>query len=409
MSLRVAIVADYLEEGWPSMDLVADMLLDQLRRRHAATIDATLVRPRMPQRLSRALAGRMGSSIVDRIAARQLHYPRVLAALPQTFDVYHVVDHSYGHLALGLPGERTMVTCHDVDAFRSILQPDDERRGWPYRRMTRRILDGVRRASRVACDSAATRDALETLGAIPAERLTVIPNGTDTGGRADADLEADREAALMLGPRGHLEVLHVGSTIPRKRIDVLLDAFAAVRASRPEARLIRVGGPFTAAQRIRARELGVLDAIAVLPFVDRVTLAAVYHRATVAMLPSEREGFGLPVVEALACGTPVVASDIPALREVGGDAVTFAPVGDISAWRDAVLGLADERDRDPAAWRARKAAGLARAAEFSWSRYADEVAAMYATVATAAPPAPAARAMRPGASVPQASPAQSAP
>ena len=63
-----------------------------------------------------------------------------------------------------------------------------------------------------------------------------------------------------------------------------------------------------------------LDAIVVLPFVDRATLAAVYRRAALALLPSEREGFGLPLVEALACGTPVVASDIPVLREVGGDA-----------------------------------------------------------------------------------------
>jgi glycosyltransferase involved in cell wall biosynthesis len=114
-----------------------------------------------------------------------------------------------------------------------------------------------------------------------------------------------------------------------------------------------------------------------LPFVDRTTLAAVYRRATLALLPSEREGFGLPLVEALACGTPVVASDIPVLREVGGSAASYCAVGDVSTWRDRIVALLGERDRAPAEWRARRQAGRARAAEFSWSRYTERVANLY--------------------------------
>lgn len=383
--LRVAVVADYLEEQWPSMDLVADMLLAHLQRRHAGGIAATLVRPRMPRRLSRLVRhdGREYSTF-DRILSRQWDYPRALRPLRQSFDVFHIVDHSYAHLARGLPAERTVVTCHDVDAFRAVLEPRDEPRSAPYRWMARRILTGLRRAARIACDSAVTRDALESLARIPAARLAVIPNGADSSAFLEVDIEADREAAQILGPRGRFELLHVGSTIPRKRIDVLLEVFAAVRALRPDARLIRVGGPFTAEQRVRARTLGIGAAVAVLPFLDRVTLAAVYRRAALALLPSEREGFGLPLVEALASGTPVVASDIPVLREVGADAVTFAPVADVPGWRDAVLGLLDERDRDPGRWAGRRSRGIARAADFSWSRYADDVVAMYQSVVLAA-------------------------
>src|SRR4029077_11597420 len=135
---------------------------------------------------------------------------------------------------------------------------------------------------------------------------------------------------------------------------ILLDVFAAVRSERKDARLIRVGGPFTAEQRVRARELGILDAIVVLPFVDRATLAAVYRRAALTLLPSEREGFGLPLVESLASGTPMVASDIPVLRELGQDAVGYAGLADVAAWRDAILALLAERDRDPERWRARQ-------------------------------------------------------
>ena len=131
----------------------------------------------------------------------------------------------------------------------------------------------------------------------------------------------------------------------------------ACGSARPDVRLTRVGGPFTAEQRVRARDLGVLDAIHVLPFVDRATLGAVYRRSALALLPSDREGFGLPIVEALAHGTPMVASDIPVLREIGSGAVTYCPVGGVSAdWVDTILRLLRERETDAAAWRARRTA-----------------------------------------------------
>lgn len=381
--LRVAVIADYAEEGWPSMDLVADMLMSHIEREHGRRIAPRLVRPRMPRRLTRvaALATRRRIRGFDRVAARHWDYPRVVAPLANAFDVYHIVDHSYAHLVHVLPASRTIATCHDVDAFRSVLEPREERRSAPYRWMTRRILSGLGRAARVACDSEATRRALIALAHLPEERLTVIPNGADTGGQPDADAAADVEAARLLGPRRVPELLHVGSTIERKRIDLLLDVFAAVRRNRPDVRLTRVGGPFTADQRVRARELGVTDAIVVLPFVDRATLAAVYRRSAVALLPSEREGFGLPLIEALACGTPVVASDIPVLREVGGAAATYCAVGDLDTWAETILRLLRERETDAGAWRARRDAGIARAQVFSWSRYTASVVDLYEHVA----------------------------
>ena len=389
--LRVAVIADYAEEGWPSMDLVADMLMAHLAAEHAQTVDATLIRPVMPMRLTRIAPGAGGPPAgLDRVAARIFDYPRVLAALPGSFDVYHLVDHSYAHLLHRLPAGRTLATCHDLDTYRSVLQPDEEPRSWPFRWMTRRILSGLRLAAHVACDSEATRTALVSLAEFPPERLSVIPNGTDTGGEPDADAAADVEAARMLGPRRGVELLHVGSTIPRKRIDVLLDVFAGLRVARPELRLTRVGGPFTAEQRLHARDIGVLDAIHVLPFVDRATLAAVYRRSALALLTSDREGFGLPIVEALACGTPIVASDIPVLREIGSGAVTYCPPGASADWVATILRLLHERETDAAAWRARRTAGLARAADFSWSRYTEDVVARYRAIAgrPAAEPAP---------------------
>jgi glycosyltransferase involved in cell wall biosynthesis len=102
----------------------------------------------------------------------------------------------------------------------------------------------------------------------------------------------------------------------------------------------------------------------------------------VALLTSDREGFGLPVVEALASGTPMAVSDIPVLREVGGDAVTYCPVGAVGAWSTAILALLDERARNPDAWEARRAAGRVHAANFSWSRYTADVVELYRALAT---------------------------
>lgn len=188
-------------------------------------------------------------------------------------------------------------------------------------------------------------------------------------------------AATLTGPAGSSDLLHIGSAIARKRIEVLLDILAQVATMRPDARLWRVGGPFTAAQAARVRQLGLGDRIRVLPFVTRPVLAALYRRAALVLLPSDREGFGLPVAEALACGTPILASDLPVLREVGGDASEYCPVGDAAAWTVRLVSLLEERDSNQHAWAERRRRGLARAALFSWAGYANAMEHLYLRVA----------------------------
>lgn len=381
-ALRVAVIADYLEEGWPSMDLVADMLFDRLQREHNTSVVPTLVRPPMRRRAGRLPIARGWTRNLDRLANRLWDYPRLVAGLARQYDVFHIVDHSYAQLVHRLPAERTLVTCHDLDTFRSILDPELERRTPMFRAMTRHILTGLRRAGHIACDSHATRDALVSKGGVAAERTTVVPNGPHPSCSPAPEPAADIDAARFLGPRGStVDLLHVGSTIQRKRIDVLLNVIASLRGAHRQLRLVRVGGPFTAAQQAQVRELGLGEAIIVLPALDRSTLAAVYRRSALLLMPSEREGFGLPVLEALACGTPVVASDVPALREVGGYAASYCPVEDIDAWHGTVTRLLDERSQMPAQWTLRRESGIRRASAFSWSRYATDVAALYARVA----------------------------
>ena len=375
---RVALLADYAEEGWASMDLVADMLAAEL-----PLVDrpptATLLRPVLRRRFSGARARSGWGFTADRVLGRYWDYPRWLRPRLREFDLFHVLDHSYAHLALDLPAGRVIMNCHDLDAFRSLLEPERERRSAAYRALAGRLLAGFRRASRVLCISEATRNAVLAYDLLPADRVEVAYLGVHPSCSMVPHPHADAAALGLLGAarRDAPELLHVGSTIPRKRIDVLLRAFATVRSQRPEARLVRAGGPLTPDQQALAERLGIAGSVVTLPFITRDVLAAVYRRAALVLQPSEAEGFGLPVAEAMSCGTLVVASDLPVLREAGGADTTYVPVGDAAAMGAAALALLAERDREPSAWNARRARGADWAARFSWRAYAERVSRAY--------------------------------
>jgi glycosyltransferase involved in cell wall biosynthesis len=206
--------------------------------------------------------------------------------------------------------------------------------------------------------------------------------GVDDVFFAPGNAAADRaDAALSPVPTDAIEILHVGSTVPRKRIDVLLRVCGALGRQIPQLRLTRIGEALTPDQQQILRDSGMLERTTMVNDVDEATLAALYRRATLVLQPSEREGFGLPVIEALASGTPVVASDLPVLREVGGSAVEYCPVGDVEAWCRIVTALVQERRDMPAQWAARCETGRRHARSFTWQRFASDVTRVYRHVA----------------------------
>ncbi len=362
------------------MDLIADMLLEMLPVVSPETIAATRLRPAMPRRFGRLplVGDHPRARLADRIMGRFRYYPQWLKRRANDFDVFHIVDHSYAHLVRVLPAQRTVVTCNDVDAILPVL-PGHKKTFDPPRILASRIIDGLGQAERVACISEATSARLLESGRMIPERVSVVYLGVHPACSPRPDAHWDAEADRRLGPR-RVELLHVGSTVPRKRIEALLKIFRGVLDRRTDVRLLRVGDPFTPDQEALAKELGVANAIVQLPFLARPELAAVYRRAALVLLPSDREGFGLPLVESMACGTPVLASAIPALIEVGGPLLTYCQPEDLTCWINTVLELLRQREEEPAAWESRRQLCLQSVSRFDWRSYAEEMTRTYQAV-----------------------------
>jgi glycosyltransferase involved in cell wall biosynthesis len=341
----IAVIHDMAEEGWPSMDQMGHLLTSRLPV-VAPRLTVTPVQHRMTRVFSPGPLGRVRPLFsADRVLNRMVLYPRkVKRAAVTGFDIYHIVDHSYAQLALALPEGRTIVSCHDIDTFRSLVEPDQDPRNPLFNLMTRRIAAGLRRAAVIVCVSQAAHDDLVRFKLANPERLRVVPNGIDPALLEEPPAAARARAAELLPPqRGVFDVLHVGNDIPRKRLDRLVDIVSTLHKRGHWIRLVRVGSPLRHATRQRMIELSLGDVVE-LPFVEHDVLRALYERCDLLLLTSDREGYGLPVLEAFAAGKPVVASDLPALRESSGGLARVVPPDSLHDWVAAieeVLGAGD--------------------------------------------------------------------
>ena len=248
---------------------------------------------------------------------------------------------------------------HDCLAFREPwAKPGREGRYW--RRWTRAA---VRRAPVVlAVSDFVAADCVRFLG-IPRERVQVVPNGVGrafTPGGA-GDVAAARAAvAEGLGVRGPY-ALQVGAGARHKARDHLAAAAAVLRATGRDITLV-----WTGAGTAGVRSDGVVGA----GMVDDAHLVALYRAAAVVCVPSAHEGFGLPVLEALACGAPVVAARATALVEVGGAATRFVTPGDVTELAATLAQVLDSPDDERVR---RREIGVAHASRYTWESAAVQV------------------------------------
>jgi glycosyltransferase involved in cell wall biosynthesis len=371
---RLAILPDFAEEGWLSMDLCAEMLIRELCGATAGRMVPKIVRPAFRRRLSRVpMFGRRKAAVnADRALNRYITYFFHVTRRVRGFEFFHVVDHSYAQLLHAVPAGCGGVFCHDLDAFRCLLEPEKETRpGW-YRALARHILAGLQKAALVFHATTHTASQLVRHGLFDPARLIHAPYGVAPEFLADSLVGA----SVCKIPVETPFLLHVGSCNARKRVDLLLNVFAAVHKTISELQLVKVAGAWTPrhADIIHQHKIG--DRIIYLRDLPRTALAGLYRRAALVLLPSDAEGFGLPIIEALACGALVLASDLPSTREAGGDAALYAPPGDLPAWVTLVEQLLRHPERAPS-----RAMRMARGAQFTWARHAGIIGEAYLRLA----------------------------
>ena len=281
-----------------------------------------------------------------------------------------------------VPGTRTVVTVHDAIAEsqpNAIFSHRRSRTLWTLKQRA-----ALRSARQVLTVSEAARDDVERVLRVPPHRLTVINEAPDQ--RFHPTMPEDRAVALAKYALGEADpyLLYVGGISPHKNLEVLVEAFGMIAAHHPTAKLVIAGD--TADDPFLSSTGQILSAVATSParerivltgFVPDADLVALYGGAVALVQPSRGEGFGLTAAEAAACGTPVVASAIPALEELLGDAALYADPRRPEQFAAALDKLLLDR-----IVRERLALlGSARAAQWSWAAAADTTIAVLEAVA----------------------------
>jgi len=367
LPIRVHLFRDLPQEGWPSMEAYADGLLAGFRENGDREIQVVPVRG---PALAPAWKGWAGKACT--LAARTVAYP--LQARFSQGEVNHIVDHSYGHLVRALDPRRTVVTVHDL----APLGAEEPAGRWGLSaRLWRWALRGALRAARLIADSCFTRGELLRWTDYPPQRIVVVPCGVAPAFHPVEDRARLEAVQARYGlPNGRL-LLHVGHGAPRKNLPGLLQALARVRgAGAEDVGLVQVGAVPREAERALAARLGVEGWVHWLGTVPGEDLPLLYNLADCFVFPSLYEGFGLPVLEAMACGTPVVCSNLASLPEVAGDAALLVDPREPAALAQAILDVLEN-----GALRGRlREAGLRRAAAFTWARTAAATANVYREV-----------------------------
>lgn len=309
---------------------------------------------------------------------RRMALPR-----PLLYDSWHLLDWpplSRGPGAdvvhapsLAVPpknGKPLVVSVHDAGPW--LFPGSFGRRGRWFHAMGARAAG--RRADVVLTGSQAAAAELVQHLPVPAERIRVVPYGVDPP-LVPPDEPQVRETLRRYRLEGVTYVLWVGSLEPRKGVGTLVAAMArrARAAGAPHLVLAGYSGWQNAVLIDPTDRAALGPALHQLGRLPEADLQALYTGAAVFAFPSAHEGFGLPVLEAMAAGVPVVASDIPALREVAGGAAELVGPGDVGGWADAIGALVGSGpQREELARR-----GRARAAEFSWAKTAAATAEIY--------------------------------
>ncbi|HZE88600.1 MAG TPA: glycosyltransferase family 1 protein [Verrucomicrobiae bacterium] len=376
---RILLVPDLPAERWPSMDRYAARVAQHLPREAAdLQIDLSSKVPGFTPGTDTPVSDASGEARLPlpgfgplgRYGSRYLTYPRRVGAA--RVDLVHVLDHSYAHVVHSVTRAIRVVTVHDLFPVMTVARRDTGLRARVRDRLLGWVLSGLRRADAWVVGTEWLRGGLaEWLG--HEKGIHVIPFGVDD--HFFTPTPEPREAVRRrLGiPSSAFVVLHVGNVAPRKNLPGVIAAVHGLRVAGTDAWLVRVGDALTREQQDDVEGRGMADRVKALGATSEPELRAVYRTADVLLFPSHYEGFGFPVLEAMASGLPVVTSGLGGLVEAAGRAAVVVGDQDVDRYVAELRRLAAEPG-----WREQVIArGTEHARRFRWADTARRMAELY--------------------------------
>ena len=321
--MKILLVGNYEPSGQKSMQRFAALLESGF---NAAGHETRIIRPPVVA----------GALPVRGAAAKWLGYfdqfvvfPKRLIDMVEWADIVHICDHSNAFYVKYMRRRPHVVTCHDMLAIRSAIgEFACNHTSWTGRQLQNIILRGLRAAGReghIACVSEATRQDVLRVAGVPQERVSQIHNGLHFP-FGPLEPEKAREQIDKFGIRRDQRfILHVGGNSWYKNRLGTMKIFSALK-SRPEGKelsLVMAGQPFMREMRRFQHDNAAGRDVIELIDPSNEELQALYSCANLMLFPSLQEGFGWPIIEAQACGCPVVTSNRMPMTEIGGDAATY--------------------------------------------------------------------------------------
>jgi glycosyltransferase involved in cell wall biosynthesis len=366
-SLGVTLWRDYVEDERISMEVYADSLAKAMATHFPGRCHLTEFVPTLPNRLKASLWGMR--------LARFTHYPWQVRR--HSGQINHIVEQGYGHLLFMLDPRHAVVTVHDLIVWLTWRGdiPGVARGKKPF--LSILSFSALRRARHLIADSESTRRDLIRLLKIPDSRISVIYPGIAENFRPFAPEEKIKAGAVLGLDGGDIKRVLVTGPQFYKNHTTAVKAFAKLRTmSSQPLELIKLGAP-TPEFKAAVQQQGVEDCTRYMVGISGSQLPALYNSIDILLFPSLYEGFGWPPLEAMACGTPVVASNAASLPEVIGDAgLMCAPFDHDGLARTMHALLTDRALRLTCIDR-----GLNQATRFTWERVAYQTFEVYQRVA----------------------------
>ena len=314
---------------------------------------------------------------IDKYYQRYWHYPRQLQQ--QQVDLFHIIDHSDGHLLYWLKQQPQpkIITCHDLinltqpETFKGkSLLPAVSMASWKL------AIGGMKHADRIIAVSNHTAKDITQHLAISPQLITTVPNAVSSEFKpiTQNEIAICREQYNLC--QQDFCLLNVGSNNLRKNISGILKAIAILSKENLPVHFWKAGADFDAEQKKFIAANHLTNRVSYLGKPNKAQLRQIYNAADVLVAPSTYEGFGLTILEAMACRTPVITSNVTSLPEVAGDAAILVEPTDVRAIAAAISRLqAEPQYRQLLSDRA-----LARAKQFTWSKTARQVMEIYQQV-----------------------------